>query len=60
MLNENEQNELMLNEVGYLAKLRDNEMTIFERMKIKNTTKHRIIGAITIYSVTMALLTLIL
>ena len=59
MENENQQKELVLDEIGYFAKLIDTEMTLFERMKIKNTTRNRIIGAITVYSVTMALFILL-
>jgi hypothetical protein len=39
----------VIDEVGYLAKLIDEEMTIFERMKIKKSTFKRITLAILIY-----------
>lgn len=55
MENENIQNEISANEIGYIAKLIDTEMTIIERMKIKKSTVYRIIGALTIYSITMTL-----
>lgn len=60
MENENYQNEIMLDEIGYLAKLIDNEMTIFERMKVKKSTVYRIFGALMIYVVTMCFMSLIL
>jgi len=60
MENKNQQNDLILNEIGYLAKIRDAEMTILERMKIKRATKYHIVGAITIYSITMLTFTILL
>jgi len=46
---EKNQYEKMINEIGYLAKKLDAEMTILERMKIKKSTIHRISIAIGIY-----------
>ena len=53
MENENLQNEQNIDEIGYLAKLIDTEMTIFQRMKIKKSTLIKIFGALLIYSITM-------
>ena len=55
MENENIQDDISTNEIGYLAKLIDTEMTIFERMKIKKSTLYRLVGALTIYSFMMFL-----
>jgi hypothetical protein len=55
MENNNIQNEITTSEIGYIAKLIDSEMSIIERMKIKKSTIYRIIGALTIYSITMIL-----
>lgn len=52
MENEFFQNE-MIDEIGYLAKLLDTELTIFERMKLKKSTIFRMLGALIIYMVTM-------
>lgn len=43
------ENEILIDEVGYLAKLIDEEMTIFERMKIKKSTLKRMAGAMVVY-----------
>jgi hypothetical protein len=47
------ESETSIDEVGYVARLIDTEMTILERMKIKKSTMYRIIGALSIYSITM-------
>ena len=47
------ENEIRIDEIGYIARLIDNELTIFERMKIKKSTVFRIFGALIIYSLTM-------
>ena len=60
MENENQQKELILDEIGYFARIIDTDMTILERMKIKKTTRNRILGAITVYTATMILFTLLL
>lgn len=44
------ENEIIMDEVGYLAKLIDTEMTIFERMKIKKSTLKRMAFAMLIYT----------
>ena len=62
MEDENIQNEITLNvnEIGYIARLIDQEMTIFERMRIKKTTLARIAGALVVYIVTMSVFTIFL
>ena len=47
------ENEIVVDEVGYFAKLIDEEMTIFERMKIKKSTLKRMAFAMLIYSTVM-------
>ena len=42
-------NEIIIDEVGYMAKMIDTEMTIFERMKIKKSTLKRMVIAMSIY-----------
>ena len=42
-------NEIIIDEVGYMAKMIDTEMTIFERMKIKKSTLKRMAIAMSIY-----------
>ena len=59
MLNEESQFE-EINEIGYIAKKIDIEMTILERMKIKKSTMKRITMALGIYFTTMFLLLYIL
>ena len=58
MENEIFQNEQNIDEIGYMAKLIDKEMTIFQRMKIKKSTLLKIMGALFIYSITMILFAL--
>ena len=53
MENENFQNEISIDEIGYIAKLIDTDLTIFERMKVKKSTIFRVFGALIIYSLTM-------
>ena len=53
MENENFQNEIAIDEIGYIAKLIDTDLTIFERMKVKKSTIFRMLGALIIYSLTM-------
>ena len=53
MENENLQNEIAIDEIGYIAKLIDTDLTIFERMKVKKSTIFRMLGALIIYSLTM-------
>ncbi len=60
MENKEIKNDIIMDEVGYLAYMMDTNMTMFERMKIKKSSLYRIIGAITIYLVIMILLTLFL
>jgi hypothetical protein len=60
MENEEIKNEKIMSEIGYLAYMMDSEMTIFERMRIKKSSLYKILGAITIYLVTMILFTLFL
>ena len=50
------QEEMNLNvtEVGYIARFIDQEMTIYERMKLKKTSIARIIGALVVYIVTIS------
>ena len=54
MMNEKSQLE-EINEIGYIAKKIDIEMSILERMKIKNSTIKRILIALGIYFTTMFL-----
>ena len=49
-----------IDEIGYIAKKIDIEMTILERMKIKKSTMIRIFMALGIYFVTMILFLYIL
>ena len=44
---------MMIEEVGYLAKLADKEMTMTQRMKIKKSTLKRIGLAMLVYFSTM-------
>ena len=62
MEEENIQNEINLNvnEAGYIARLIDQEMTIYERMKLKKTTLARIAGAMMVYLVTMSAFAILL
>ena len=62
MEDENIQNEITLNvnEIGYIARLIDQEMTIFERMRIKKTTLARIAGAMLFYLVIMSVFAILL
>jgi len=50
-----EENDLYVDNIGYIAQLMDTEMTIFERMKIKRQTLKKITGAIGIYFLVMSL-----
>jgi hypothetical protein len=59
MINEESQIE-EINEIGYIARKIDIEMTILERMKIKKSTLKRITIALGIYFVTMFLFLYIL
>ncbi len=43
------ENKITMDEVGYLAKLLDEEMSVFERMKIKRSTLKRMAFALLIY-----------
>jgi hypothetical protein len=60
MEDENIYQETTVDEIGYLAKLIDTNLSIFERMKIKKTTLKKIAGALLIYSATMITFILIL
>lgn len=60
MDNEEFQHDEILNEIGYLARQIDSEMTIFERMKITKSTVHKVIMAMGIYLTTMFLFIFIL
>jgi len=60
MDDENIYQDPSIDEIGYLAKLVDTNLSIFERMKIKKTTLKKLFGALIIYSATMIMFTLIL
>ena len=62
MKEDNIQEDINLNisEIGYIAKLIDQEMTIYERMKLKKTTLVRITGAMMVYLVTMSAFAILL
>ena len=60
MENENQEKNLLVDEIGHFARLLDKDMTIIERMKIKKSTRNRIVGAVTIYIATMIVFTLFL
>ena len=63
MIEENDtQNEinLSINEIGHIARLIDQEMTIYERMRLKKTTLARIAGAMVIYMATMSAFAILL
>jgi len=60
MQNEEIQYEEYINEIGYFAKKLDNEMTIFERMKITKSTMCRILMAMGIYVLIMVLFILLM
>ncbi len=60
MENDNIKKNIIIDEIGYLAKFIDTELSVFERMKIKKTTMIRIFWAILIYIATMIIFTLIL
>ncbi len=60
MDNENIQSNILINEIGSLAKIIDAEMTIVERMKIKKKTLVRLFGALIFYLVTIAFFTVVL
>lgn len=47
------ENEIAIEEVGYLAKLLDEEMSVFERMKIKKSTLKRMMCAMIVYASVM-------
>jgi len=49
-----------INEIGYIARLIDQEMTIYDRMKLKKTTLVRIAGALLIYLITMSVFAILL
>ena len=42
-----------IDEIGYIAKMLDSELTIFERMKIKKSSLKKVSGAIVFYLTTM-------
>ena len=60
MENEETKNEIIMNEIGYLAYMMDTEMTMFERMKIKKSSLYKMLVAMNIYLVIMILFTLFL
>jgi hypothetical protein len=60
MENDTVEKNIMIDEIGNLAKFIDTELSVFERMKIKKTTMVRIFWAILVYIVTMIIFTLIL
>lgn len=60
MENENIENNIMIDEIGYLAKYIDTEFTIIERMKLKKATLFRIFCALLIYVATMIMFVLII
>jgi hypothetical protein len=60
MENENLQNEIAIDEIGYMARLIDTKLTTFERMKVKKSTIFKILGALIIYSLTMISFAIIL
>jgi hypothetical protein len=47
-------------EIGFIAQFIDHEMSIFERMKIKKNSLFKIISALAVYFIIMAIFTLIL
>ena len=51
---------LNVNEIGYIARLIDQEMTIYDRMKIKKTSLTRIAGALIIYIIIMSVFAFLL
>ena len=55
MENEQVNDDEILNDIGYIAKKIDQELTMIERMKIKKSTLFRILIAMGIYSATMIL-----
>ena len=60
MENDEIQNNEIFNEIGYIARQIDTEMTIFERMKITKSTMQRVLMALGIYLITMVILIFIL
>jgi len=49
-----------VDEIGYIAKIIDRDMTIFERMKVNKNTIKKMFIAIWIYIIIMIVLSLIL
>lgn len=60
MENENIEKNIMIDEIGYLAKYIDTEFTIIERMKLNKTSLFRIFYALLIYVATMIIFVFIL
>ena len=60
MENENIKENIMIDEIGYLAKYIDTEFTIIERMKLNKTSLFRIFYALLIYVATMIIFVFIL
>lgn len=42
-----------IDEIGYIAKMLDSELTIFERMNVKKSSIKKMFGALMIYSIIM-------
>ena len=49
-----------VNDIGYIARLIDKELTIYARMKVNRSTLVRIAEALLIYLVTMSLFVILL
>jgi len=60
MENKDYKNNFISNEIGYLAKILDTEMTISERMKIKKSSVKKIFGALIVYFSIIAIFSIIL
>ena len=60
MDNNNIQGNMLINDVGNIAKIIDTEMTVLERMKIKKSTLFRILGAGIVYLLMMSLFSIFL
>jgi len=58
--NDNAQGNMSINDVGSIARMIDNEMTILERMKIKKSTLLRMVGAAVVYLTMMSIFSIFL
>jgi len=54
------ESEILIDEIGYKAKLIEEEMTFFERMKIEKSTLKRMLIALFIYVSVMIILSITL